>query len=158
MKCPFCEARETRVLDSRLHESGSVIRRRRACDVCGRRFTSYERVEERGLYVVKKDGRREQFDRNKILAGITKACEKRPVPRSSIEAIADEVEREMRERLVSEIPTREIGEVVMQRLRALDPVAYVRFASVYQEFRDAESFVEEVQRLSAEGSGAAGEG
>jgi transcriptional repressor NrdR len=150
MKCPFCEARETRVLDSRLQESGGAIRRRRECDACGRRFTSYERAEEQPLYVVKKDGRREAFDRSKILAGITKACEKRPVPRHQIEAIADDIEREVRERLTSEVPTRDIGEMVVQRLRALDPVAYVRFASVYREFRDAESFIAEVQRLTAE--------
>ena len=135
-------------MDSRLTEDGSAVRRRRECAQCGRRFTTYERLEAPPIFVIKKDGGREPFDREKILAGITKACEKRPVAREEIERAADEIEQTLRDRLATEVATREIGEMVMARLRALDEVAYVRFASVYKEFRDADSFVQEIQKLS----------
>ncbi len=148
MKCPFCDMPDSRVLDTRDVEDGAGIRRRRECAACGKRFTSYERLEEPQLYVIKKDGRREPFDRQKLLLGLSKACEKRPVPRAQIEEIADEIQRQVREKFAPEVPSREIGEMVIARLRELDLVAYVRFASVYKEFRDAESFVEEVHRLA----------
>lgn len=147
MICPFCHNSESRVVDSRLADDGAAIRRRRECESCGKRFNTYERSEEVPLFVIKKDGRREPFDRSKIMIGITKACEKRPVSREDIERIAKEIESALRDRLATEIPTREIGELVMQRLRELDEVAYVRFASVYKEFRDVDSFVEEIRSL-----------
>jgi len=152
MKCPFCHHSESRVVDSRLAEDGAAIRRRRECESCGRRFNTYERSEEVPLFVIKKDGRREPFDRNKILVGVTKACEKRPVPREEIERIADEIEGALRDRLATEVPTREIGAMVMERLRRLDEVAYVRFASVYKDFRDVDSFLAEIQALAKQGS------
>jgi len=148
MNCPVCQAADSRVVDSRLTEDGSAVRRRRECVSCGRRFTTYERLEMPPIFVIKKDGRREPFDREKILAGLTKACEKRPVPREEIERCADEIERTLRDRLATEVPTREIGEMAIERLRSLDEVAYVRFASVYKEFRDADSFVQEIEKLS----------
>jgi len=147
MICPYCHNSESRVVDSRLADDGAAIRRRRECESCGKRFNTYERSEEVPLFVIKKDGRREPFDRSKIMIGITKACEKRPVSREDIERIAKEIESALRDRLATEIPTREIGELVMQRLRELDEVAYVRFASVYKEFRDVDSFVEEIRSL-----------
>lgn len=149
MMCPFCHSPESKVVDSRLADAGAAIRRRRECEACGRRFNTYERPEEIPLYVIKKDGSREPFDRNKILVGITKACEKRPVSRQDIERIAVEIEAAARDRLATEVAAREIGEMVMERLRELDAVAYVRFASVYKEFRDVDSFVEEVRGLTS---------
>jgi len=146
--CPFCNSPESRVVDSRLADNGTTIRRRRECEACNRRFNTYERAEEVPLYVIKKDGRREPFDHNKILVGMTKACEKRPVSREDIERVAEEVARALRDRLATEIPARQIGDMVMERLRELDEVAYVRFASVYKDFRDADSFVEEVRGLA----------
>lgn len=148
MRCPFCHHCESRVVDSRLAEDGAAIRRRRECESCGRRFNTYERPEEVPLFVIKKDGRREPFDRSKILVGITKACEKRPVSREDIERIADEIGGALRDGLATELPAREIGEMVMERLRQLDEVAYVRFASVYKEFRDVDSFLEEIRSLA----------
>ena len=148
MKCPFCNSPESRVVDSRLADNGATIRRRRECEACSRRFNTYERAEEVPLYVIKKDGRREPFDRNKILVGMTKACEKRPVSREDIERVTEEIERALRDRLATEVPARQIGDMVMERLRELDEVAYVRFASVYKDFRDAGSFVEEVRGLA----------
>lgn len=148
MTCPFCNSPESRVVDSRLADNGTTIRRRRECEACNRRFNTYERAEEVPLYVIKKDGRREPFDHNKILVGMTKACEKRPVSREDIERVAEEVARALRDRLATEIPARQIGDMVMERLRELDEVAYVRFASVYKDFRDADSFVEEVRGLA----------
>jgi transcriptional repressor NrdR len=148
MNCPVCRASDSRVVDSRLTEDGSAVRRRRECESCGRRFTTYERLEAPSIFVIKKDGRREPFEREKILAGLTKACEKRPVAREEIERCADEIEQSLRDRLATEVATSEIGEMVMARLRALDEVAYVRFASVYKEFRDADSFVQEIERLA----------
>jgi transcriptional repressor NrdR len=150
MKCPFCSLPGSRVLDSRPAADGGAIRRRRECGGCGRRFTTYERVGDFSLAVVKKDGRREPFDRQKLLSGIVKACQKRPVPVARMEAIVDEIEKELRQGMGPEVESRWIGEMVMERLRLLDEVAYVRFASVYREFRDAESFMREVRNLKSE--------
>ncbi len=147
MRCPFCHEEDTKVLDSRPTDDGQAIRRRRECLVCHRRFTSYERVEEIPLWVVKKDGRREAFDRSKILRGLLTACEKRPVSLESLDALCDQVERSVRDLASGEVPTRIIGEQVMERLQELDEVAYVRFASVYRQFTDIEGFRQELERL-----------
>ncbi|AEF95157.1 Transcriptional repressor nrdR [Desulfotomaculum nigrificans CO-1-SRB] len=147
MRCPFCSFSESRVLDSRPADDGNSIRRRRECGECGKRFTTYERVEERPLVIVKKDGRREVFDRAKLLAGLIKACEKRPVPVQELEKTVSYIERELRNNMELEVPSQEIGEMVMDRLRELDEVAYVRFASVYRQFRDVYSFLQEVEQL-----------
>ncbi|RJQ27616.1 MAG: transcriptional repressor NrdR [Peptococcaceae bacterium] len=147
MKCPFCGLPDSRVLDSRPVADGDAIRRRRECGGCGRRFTTYERVGDFSLAVVKKDGRRESFNRQKLLAGIVKACQKRPVSVARMEAIVDEIEKELRQGMEPEVESRQMGAMVMDRLRLLDEVAYVRFASVYREFRDAESFMQEVRSL-----------
>jgi transcriptional repressor NrdR len=152
MKCPFCEHADSRVLDSRSGEGDQVIRRRRECGDCGRRFTTYERAAEAQVYVIKKDGRREPFDRRKIIAGMTKACEKRSIGREVIEEAADRIARQAREELSDEVPASQIGAWVMEALRRIDDVAYVRFASVYKEFRDTESFVKEVQSLGGNAS------
>lgn len=150
MRCPFCGEPDSKVLDSRPAEGGSAIRRRRECGRCGRRFTTYERVEEQPLFVVKRDGRRERFDRQKILSGLVKACEKRPISLATLENLAEEVEREIRNTLLEEVPSTRIGDLVIEKLRALDEVAYVRFASVYRRFRDLGSFREELESLLGE--------
>ncbi len=147
MKCPFCSYVENRVIDSRISKDGNAIRRRRECAGCGKRFTTYEFVEEVLPMVVKKDGRREPFDRSKILVGIKKACEKRPISVDVIEEIADRVEQACRDYPDKEIPSAVIGERVMAELHDLDEVAYVRFASVYRQFRDANEFLEELEDL-----------
>lgn len=147
MKCPFCGHLGDKVVDSRESRNGDSTRRRRECLSCGRRFTSYERIEEIPLVVVKKDGRREVFDRGKILAGLMRACEKRPVSRSDLERFVEDVESWMQENSDREIPTAEIGEKVMQRLHGLDKVAYVRFASVYREFKDVNEFLREISEI-----------
>ena len=147
MKCPFCGHQEDKVVDSRSSSDGVSIRRRRECLSCGKRFTTYEHIEEQPLMVVKKDGRREAFDRHKLLAGLVKACEKRPVSMDGLEELVDEVERELSQQFEREVPSREIGERVMKRLHSLDPVAYVRFASVYREFKDVEQFMRELKDL-----------
>ena len=147
MKCPYCGHLEDKVVDSRESREGEVIRRRRECLECGRRFTSYERVDEIPYMVVKKDGRRERFERQKLIAGLLKACEKRPVKVNALEAIADRVESTLQERPDREISTTEIGHLVMQELRQLDKVAYVRFASVYRHFRDIGEFMTELEDL-----------
>lgn len=147
MRCPFCQYVDTKVLDSRPTEDGHAIRRRRECLGCRRRFTSYERVEEIPVWVVKKDGRREAFDRGKILRGLLTACEKRPIPLSALEEAVTAVERQVRDLGSGEVDTRAIGELVMRRLRELDEVAYVRFASVYRQFTDIEGFRRELERL-----------
>lgn len=134
------------MIDSRFTKEGSV-RRRRECDNCGRRFTTYERVEKVTLWVRKKDGRRESFDRSKILSGLQRACEKRPVPLSALENLVDELEKELRGQLEMEIPSSQIGELVMNKLKALDQVAYVRFASVYRQFQDLSSFLSELKKI-----------
>ncbi|MDI3279995.1 MAG: transcriptional regulator NrdR [Bacillota bacterium] len=147
MKCPFCGEPDSKVLDSRASEEGAAIRRRRECPACGQRFTTYERVEREPLVVVKKDGRRESFDRRKILNGLLKACEKRPIALQQLEELVDAVERELALRSEREIPSSAIGELVMERLRQLDEVAYVRFASVYRQFGDLNRFLEELKEL-----------
>jgi transcriptional repressor NrdR len=147
MKCPFCSDTENKVIDSRISKDGDAIRRRRECLGCGKRFTTYEFVEEVLPMVVKKDGRREPFDRTKIRAGIKKACEKRPISTDAIEALVDNVERACQEFQGKEIPSSVIGEKVMHELQTLDGVAYVRFASVYRKFRDVNDFLEELKDL-----------
>ena len=147
MKCPFCSHMEDKVVDSRESKEGEVIRRRRECLACGKRFTSYERIDQIPHLVVKKDGRRERFDREKVLSGLIKACQKRPVSAEQIEALVADVERQVQELGEREIRTVAIGEAVMQRLRRLDEVAYVRFASVYRAFRDVGEFMTELEGL-----------
>jgi transcriptional repressor NrdR len=147
MRCPACGAIDDRVIDSRLGKDNSVIRRRRECLNCKKRFTTYERIEEILPYVIKKDGRREQFDRRKIVEGMRRACEKRPVSIDRIEAVADAIEQELMERPEKEIKVAYVGERVMKELRLMDDVAYVRFASVYRSFRDIEEFMKELKEL-----------
>lgn len=147
MKCPFCSYRDSRVVDSRAVEDGGSIRRRRECPQCGRRFTTYEKYEETPLVVSKKDGRRELFDAKKLLAGLLKAFEKRPVPYEKVQEIADSVERELRMSGDSEIESARIGELVMQHLEETDQIAYVRFASVYRQFADVKNFMQELERI-----------
>ncbi len=147
MRCPFCSHPESRVVDSRDARDGFEIRRRRECAACGRRFTTYERVDEVPASVVKRDGRREAFDREKLLAGLLTACEKRPVPRRRLEEIVNLVEAEISGRPDREMSSEEIGNMVIERLRLLDQVAYVRFASVYRRFEDVNQFMEELRRL-----------
>ena len=150
MKCPFCRDLENRVIDSRLTNDGDAIRRRRECFHCKRRFTTYERIEEMLPMVVKKDGRRELFDRQKIVSGLKKACEKRPVSISAIEQTADRIEQALQERGEKEVPSSVIGEAVMRELHQLDKVAYVRFASVYRSFKDVSEFMHELEELIEE--------
>jgi len=147
MICPFCGHRFDKVIDSRESKEGDVTRRRRQCLKCERRFTTYERTDEIPYMVVKKDGRREKFDRQKVLAGLLKACEKRPVAMPKLAGIIDEVESRLSENPEREIPTTQIGEMLMDRLRALDKIAYVRFASVYRDFQDVEAFLNELKNL-----------
>lgn len=147
MRCPFCGHIEDKVVDSREAKDGDAIRRRRECLECGRRFTSYERIDEIPYMVVKKDGRRETFDRGKILNGLMRACEKRPISMAQLEAIVDDAEKEVQESLDRELSTTEIGKVIMKRLKNLDKVAYVRFASVYLEFEDVSAFMNELKAL-----------
>lgn len=147
MKCPFCQALENKVIDSRLSKDNEVIRRRRECEACERRFTTYERVEEVLPMVVKKDGGRELFDSHKVLAGIRRACEKRPVPVPAMEQIVEGIERELHESGEKEVPSSYIGERVMEALKEVDGVAYVRFASVYRSFRDVNEFLDELKHL-----------
>ena len=147
MRCPFCKGADSKVLDSRESMEGAVIRRRRECLECRKRFTTYERVEELAPLVVKKDGRRAPFDRDKLLAGLQKAVEKRPVSMDQLETLVAEVEVRLQERGEKEVPSSAIGEEVMRKLRTLDQVAYVRFASVYRSFRDIEEFMDELKGL-----------
>jgi transcriptional repressor NrdR len=147
MKCPFCADTENKVIDSRLSKEGYVIRRRRECLACNRRFTTYERIEAIPLMIIKKDGRREEFNRDKIRTGITKACEKRNVSMNSIEDFLDELEQELRETGKKEISSSVVGERVINRLHDLDEIAYVRFASVYREFKDVNDFVQELKLM-----------
>ncbi len=150
MKCPYCGYAESKVIDSRPAEEGSTIRRRRECLACHKRFTTYEIMERMPLVVVKRDGSRQSFDRVKVINGLVRACEKRPVPLSRLESIADEIEAELQGALEREISTAEIGEMVMDRLKDLDEVAYVRFASVYRQFKDIHTFMEELTKLLGE--------
>jgi len=147
MKCPFCENQDTKVIDSRPTEEGQAIRRRRECDKCIKRFTTYEKIEQMLLMVVKKDGRREAFDRDKVLSGIVKACEKRHVPMAEIEKVVDGIERGLTNTMEKEIESKFIGELIMEHLKKIDEVAYVRFASVYRQFTDANTFVAEIEKL-----------
>jgi transcriptional repressor NrdR len=147
VKCPYCAHLGDKVVDSRESKEGEAIRRRRECLDCGRRFTSYERIEEIPYMVIKKDGSRERFERQKLIAGLLKACEKRPVSVAAIDGIADKVESMLQERPEKEIPTADIGAFVMQELKHLDKVAYVRFASVYRHFRDIGEFMNELKDL-----------
>jgi len=147
MKCPFCAHLGDKVVDSRESREGEVIRRRRECLECGKRFTSYERIDEIPYMVVKKDGTRERFDRQKLIGGLLKACEKRPVTVAALEAIADRVEGALQDRPEKEISTADIGAFVMEELKTLDKVAYVRFASVYRHFRDIGEFMTELKDL-----------
>jgi transcriptional repressor NrdR len=147
MRCPFCRHRGNRVIDSRLSNDGMMIRRRRACSACKRRFTTYERVEETAPMVVKKDGRREPFDRAKIVAGLKRACEKRPVSMETIEQIANSIETTMAEQGDREVASNAIGGAVMNELHKIDQVAYVRFASVYRSFKDIDEFMHELEDL-----------
>jgi len=147
VRCPYCGAGDDRVVDSRESREGAVIRRRRECNACQRRFTSYETVEEIPLLVVKKDGRREPFDRNKLLRGLMKACEKRPVETKTLEAICDEIESGLSAREPREMTTAELGARIMEKLKDIDQVAYVRFASVYRRFEDLGDFVDELKEL-----------
>jgi transcriptional repressor NrdR len=147
MKCPFCGHVEDKVVDSREAKIGDTIRRRRECEKCQRRFTTYERIDEIPYMVVKKDGRREKFDRQKVLTGLLKACEKRPVPMIKLEQIVNELEAYVAESAERERPTSEVGELLMNRLKKLDKVAYVRFASVYLDFKDVREFMDELKDL-----------
>lgn len=147
MKCPYCAHLEDKVVDSRESKEGEVIRRRRECLGCGKRFTSYERIDQILHMVVKKDGRREPFDREKVLAGLRRACEKRPVPTKTLESIVDRVEAMVQESPDREVPTVAIGEFLMERLRELDRVAFVRFASVYRDFKDVDQFMATLKGL-----------
>lgn len=151
MNCPFCSHADTRVVDSRLGREGNNIRRRRECEKCSKRFTTYERVEEMLPLVVKKDGRREAFDRQKIVAGMQRACEKRPVSIAAIEQFVDRLEQALQESGEKEVPSNRIGEAVMAALHEIDQVAYVRFASVYREFRDINEFMSELTEILARG-------
>lgn len=145
MKCPYCGNPDTRVIDSRPADDNNSIRRRRSCDECGKRFTTYEKVETIPLIVIKKDNNREAFDRSKIEAGVLRACYKRPVSAEAIKRTVDEIELEVVNREEKEIPSSLIGEIVMDKLKTLDPVAYVRFASVYREFKDVNTFMDELK-------------
>ena len=152
MRCPFCGHLEDKVVDSRESREGDAVRRRRECLACGRRFTSYERVEETPVLIVKKDGRREPFDRAKLLKGMSAACQKRPVTLAQLEEAAGDIQAKLLERTDKEIPSRDLGELVMDALKGLDSVAYVRFASVYREFRDLHDFVRHLEGLVGQGS------
>jgi len=151
MKCPFCGELDNKVIDSRLGKDGNVIRRRRECLLCTRRFTTYERVEEIPIMIIKKDGRREEFSRDKVRTGLQKACEKRDISMNVLEDFLDELERDLRETGEKEIPSTGIGGKIMQHLHKLDDVAYVRFASVYREFKDVNDFVSELKSLLSNG-------
>ncbi len=147
MRCPFCNAKEDKVVDSRTTKDGKAIRRRRECLECGKRFTTYEHIEDIALMVVKKDGRREPFDSRKIKAGILKACEKRPIGMEQVDRLIDEVEHTLMGSMDREVSSEKVGALVMKKLRNLDEVAYVRFASVYKQFRDVNEFMEELRGL-----------
>ena len=150
MRCSFCGFEDSKVLDSRQVEDGRSIRRRRECQQCGKRFTTYERVEEVSLLVVKRDGSREIFDKNKILAGLVRACDKRPVAVSVLDDMVNDIEKELRNSMEKEISAKQIGDMVMVRLRQVDDVAYVRFASVYRKFEDIDTFMKEIHSMLSE--------
>ena len=147
MRCPFCDNEDSKVIDSRPSDEGRAIRRRRECEKCGKRFTTYEKVEATILMVIKKDGSREAFDRDKLMSGIIKACEKRPVSMDDIEKVVNEIERGLNNLMQKEVQSTFIGELVMDQLKELDEVAYVRFASVYRQFTDVNTFIKEIEEL-----------
>lgn len=147
MKCPYCKHTESKVIDSRPTVDGESIRRRRACQKCGKRFTTYETIETSSLMVIKKDGSRQQYDRDKLMRGIVKACQKRPVTKAQMDALLSDVEQKLYGRLENEVSSMTIGEMVVQRLIDIDEVAYIRFASVYRDFQDVDSFMEELKRI-----------
>ena len=147
MKCPYCNAQDTKVIDSRPADDNSSIRRRRQCEQCGKRFTTYEKLETMPLMIIKKDNSRETYDRSKIEAGVLRACHKRPIPAKDINALVDKVELEIFNREEREIPSKLIGEMIMTKLKDLDSVAYVRFASVYREFKDVNTFMDELKKI-----------
>ncbi|MFY9313902.1 MAG: transcriptional regulator NrdR [Tepidanaerobacteraceae bacterium] len=149
MKCPFCGNMESKVMDSRPTEEGTIIRRRRECPSCKKRFTTYERVDELPLTVIKKSGIREVFDTHKIINGLIKACEKRPISIEMMQEIGNDIEKELKNNMELEVESKKIGEMVMDRLKELDEVAYVRFASVYRQFKDIDSYIEEIERLKS---------
>ncbi len=150
MKCPFCYHLESKVIDSRYTEGHTCIRRRRECLECGERFTTYERLEDVPLMVVKKNGQREMFDRNKLMTGLLKACEKRTISQNRLDKLVDSIEQELRNEMKQEVRSTEIGELVMNGLKEIDEVAYVRFASVYRQFKDVNKFKQELERLLEE--------
>ena len=150
MRCPYCSYSESKVIDSRPADEGTSIRRRRECLSCGKRFTTYETVESLPMVVIKKDGSRQSFDKRKVLGGMIRACEKRPVPLAELEKIADEIEQDLQNSMDREISTADIGERVMEKLRSVDQVAYVRFASVYRQFKDIDTFMAELNKLLSE--------
>ena len=147
MKCPYCSNSDTRVIDSRPAEEGTIIRRRRSCDECGKRFTTYEKLETIPLIIIKKDNNRDQYNRSKIEGGVLRACYKRPVSADKIQHCIDDIERTIFESEEKEIPSHLVGEIVMDELKKLDPVAYVRFASVYREFKDVNTFMQELKKM-----------
>ncbi len=147
MKCPYCGYGESKVVDSRPTDEEAAIRRRRECERCSKRFTTYEKIEEMPLIIVKKDGSREVYQRNKVLHGLLKACEKRPIPVSEIEKLVEDIEKELYNSMEKEIDSKQIGELVMNRLKKIDDVAYVRFASVYRQFKDINTFLQELNKL-----------
>ena len=150
MRCPFCYNMESKVIDSRPTDEGLTIRRRRECIECGKRFTTYEKIEQLPVFVVKKDGRRESFDRDKIMRGLVKACEKRPISLKDLETLVQEIEKQVFNSLEPEVTSQQIGQMVMEKLKKLDEVAYVRFASVYRQFKDLNTFMEELNKLLME--------
>ena len=153
MKCPFCDKPDTKVIDSRPTDDGRAIRRRRECEGCGKRFTTYEKVEEILFMVVKRDGSRESFDRNKVLNGIVRACEKRPVSMAQMDSIVDDIERSLNNQMEKEVSSAYIGDLVMEHLAMTDEVAYGRFASVYRQFKEVNTFVAEIEKLLREADG-----
>jgi transcriptional repressor NrdR len=147
LKCPYCGYSQSKVVDSRPTDEEAAIRRRRECEKCARRFTTYEKIEEMPLIIVKKDGSREVYQRSKMMTGLLRACEKRPISISQIEELADEIEKELYNSMEKEVDSKKIGELVMNRLKKIDDVAYVRFASVYRQFKDINTFLEELNKL-----------
>lgn len=150
MKCPFCGIEESKVVDSRSTEDHKAIRRRRECLKCNKRYTTYEKIEDIPILVVKRDSNREYFDKSKIISGLLKACQKRPVSRMQIESIADEIEKNLSNDLAAEVKSEYIGELIMERLKEVDEVSYVRFASVYRQFKDINTFIEEIKNLMSD--------
>lgn len=150
MRCPFCSYNESKVVDSRSTDDNSTIRRRRECSNCGKRYTTYEKIEDIPMLVVKKDSTRENFNKEKIINGLIIACQKRPISRKQIEGIAEEIEKRISNKMITEIPSQKIGEMVMEMLKNIDEISYVRFASVYRQFKDINTFMEEINSLIKE--------